>query len=109
MLSLLLLTSVVNAKNDLVGGPWEIIPIAYDLEENTEYSVAYIDDLPNQPDSTMDMFVFQPAHDVTWIKTIRGSSLSAPHKVVPNSKGFLSLVVYFDEGSPDLLQITAVR
>lgn len=35
--------------------------------------------------------------------------MSAPHKVVPNSKGYLSLVVYFSDQSPDLLQITSVR
>lgn len=66
MLRLLLLGAVVSAIDSLVEGKWEVIPIANDLEENTEYSMAYIDDLPSVPDSTMDMFVFQPAHDVSW-------------------------------------------
>jgi hypothetical protein len=66
VLMLALLSEGSLGQTDLVGGPWEVIPIAEDLEENTEYSVAYIDDLPGQPESTMDMFVFQPAHDVTW-------------------------------------------
>jgi hypothetical protein len=108
--ALSLVPAAAQTPPNPLAGPWELLPIAEQLEEQTRFYVTNIDDLASERDSTVDIFIFQPVQDAIWVKTIRGASTDPTRIQIPMSDNCITRVVYFDsDGYPDLIQISRTK
>lgn len=91
-------------------GVWEQIPIRSSLDPSTDFVPINIDDIPNEADSTIDMFIFQDSKNVEWVSDIRGLSPSTKPNIIPNSVNYISKAAYLnDDNYPDLLICSQVK
>ena len=106
----LLFLGVVLAAEEtknILRGTWELIPIVEDMNPETAFEPCYIDDTPDERDSTVDMFLFVPRSNVEWVASIRGSGKQIKRKQVPNSRWHQVKVAKFDNDPyPDLVIVT---
>ena len=90
-------------------GVWELIPISDSLSPSTDFIPTYIDDTPDELDSTMDMLILQPSMNIEWLSDIRGASVTMKPSVIQNSLWSAAKLAYFDEDAyPDILICTPV-
>ena len=63
----LIWVSLVWAEDvNILRGDWEVIPILENLPAGASYYPEYIDDFPEEHQSTTDLFIFSPDQEVAW-------------------------------------------
>lgn len=106
VLLVLLRLCLCEENVNVLRGEWELIPLVDGLSAYTKYIPDYIDDISTEHSSTMDLFLFEPDHEIGWVSSIRGHNIDGEIQSITGSKHIKAKVARFNSDPyPDLLTL----